>query len=145
MKEKFTYPVGIKVFAFMLTGFCAAVRFGTAENLILPVTLAVGLQAGIVLFLEKEGIHLYYQRFFGVFIPSIIVLALYGSMGWDADLMPVFMAIYMAIACGTLIVDGLINIKKESGRKNFVKAVVIGMLHGSASLLAMTIREVLWI
>lgn len=59
--------------------------------------------------------------------------------------MPVFMAIYMAIACGTLIVDGLINIKKESGRKNFVKAVVIGMLHGSASLLAMTIREVLWI
>lgn len=54
MKEKFTYPVGIKVFAFMLIGFCAAVRFGTAENLILPVTLAVGLQAGIVLFLEKK-------------------------------------------------------------------------------------------
>lgn len=128
MNPYFKYSDAQIIFAYILIGACTLVPFHLSAKGWLIVTVSNLLQAGVMLINGRLKHPLMLRRLTGSMIPAFLILVLYHFIGAPEDAYYLMSVMFMPIASGTTLVEGLCYAKYRNGRKMLMNAVLIALM-----------------
>ncbi|MBR2990868.1 MAG: hypothetical protein IKF51_05335 [Solobacterium sp.] len=126
------------VFAYLLIGSCTLVPFHLSAKGWIIVTVSNLLQAGVMLINGKLKHPLMLRRLTGSMIPAFLILILYHWIGAPEDAYYLMSVMFMPIASGTTLVEGLCYAKYRSGRRMLMNAALIALMLELGAFAAVT-------
>ncbi len=116
------------VFAYILIGACTLVPFHLSAKGWIIVTVSNLLQAVVMLISGRLKSPLMLRRLTGSMIPAFLILILYHLFGAPEDPYYLMSVMFMPIASGTTLVEGLCYAKYRNGRRMLLNAALIALM-----------------
>jgi len=140
IKTRTDYFWIIDLFAYTLTGTCSSLAFHLSPKGILMVAMVCIVQGAVILFTSYYwNWPLYAKRFCGSFLPGLLLVFFYRIIMPADGVYALISAMFMPIASGTTLVQGICHTNKKAGWLMMLEAVLIGLSLGLGGVVAMKI------
>ncbi len=128
MKESYRYPWALAVLAYVGTGLCSAGTFHLGARGMLLVVLSCVVQGLVMVSVAGRPWPVYPKRLLGSLFPSLRILLLYRLIGPEEGIYTIMSSMFMPIASGTTLVQGICHSDTESGRHMVLERILIGLM-----------------
>lgn len=139
MYKNYRYTGIIAILVYSFTGLCACGAFHVSLKGSALVGIACILQGVVMFATGRTDFSLYTKRFLGSFVPAVCITMLYMSVQPTDALYALMTAMFMPIASGSTLVEGICHSHKPSGRSMVVSAVIIALSLELGAFVAMNL------
>ena len=137
MYKNYRYTGIIAILVYSFTGLCACGAFHVSLKGSVLVGIACILQGVVMYATGRTDFSLYVKRFLGSFAPAVCITMLYLYVQTADPLYALMTAMFMPIASGSTLVEGICHSHKPSGRSMIISAVLIALALELGAFVAM--------
>lgn len=128
MSESYKYPWAIAVLAYVFTGLCSAGTFHLGARGMTLVVLSCVVQGIVMVAVSTKSWPVYPKRLLGSLLPSLFILIMYRLIGPQEGIYTIMSSMFMPIASGTTLVQGICHSNSKSGRHMVLEGILIGLM-----------------
>ena len=128
MSESYKYPWAIAVLAYVGTGLCSAGTFHLGARGMALVVLSCVVQGVVMVAISGKDWPVYPKRLLGSLLPSVFILLMYRLIGPEEGIYTIMSSMFMPIASGTTLVQGICHSNSKSGRHMVLEGILIGLM-----------------